>query len=115
MLHFLSSSSIKAQSMKALVASVIALIICSNVALTRSRRSDNEESKNQLDNRLTAASTRFSFKLYDQILKRRSGNNTFVSPASVMQALAMTYNGADGTTRQAMARALELEGMSLED
>jgi len=32
-----------------------------------------------------------------------------------MLALAMTYNGANGTTRQAMARALELEGMSLED
>jgi serpin B len=27
----------------------------------------------------------------------------------------MTYNGADGTTRQAMARTLEIEGMSLED
>ena len=27
----------------------------------------------------------------------------------------MTYNGADGTTRQAMARTLEIEGMSLEE
>jgi len=58
---------------------------------------------------LAAASTRFSFKLYDQIRKRRTGNNTFVSPASVMLALAMTYNGADGTTREAMARAMEFE------
>ena len=32
-----------------------------------------------------------------------------------MLALAMTYNGADGTTRQAMARSLEIEGMSLEE
>ena len=30
-------------------------------------------------------------------------------------ALAMTYNGADGATRQAMARALEIEELSLED
>jgi len=75
----------------------------------------SEPSKNQVDNRLTAATSRFSFKLYDQLLKRRTSNNTFVSPASVMLALAMTYNGADGTTRQAMARTLELEGMSLEE
>ena len=86
--------------------------MCSNLALTRGRA---KGSTNQVDNRLTAATSRFSFKLYDQILKQRTDNNTFVSPASVMLALAMTYNGAGGTTREAMARALEIEGMSLED
>lgn len=115
MLHFRVRLSIKGQSTKALGASLVALLLCSNAALTRSRRSDNEGAKNQVDNRLTAASTRFSFKLYDQILKQRTGNNTFVSPASVMLALAMTYNGADGTTREAMARALEFESMSRDD
>ena len=101
-------SSIKAQSTKAIVASLIALLVCSNVALTSER-------SNQVDNRLTAASSKFSFKLYEQLIKRPAGDNTFVSPASVMLALAMTYNGADGTTREAMARTLELEGMSLEE
>ncbi len=75
----------------------------------------SEQSNHQIDNRLATATSRFSFKLYDQLLKRRTSNNTFVSPASVMLALAMTYNGADGTTRQAMARTLELDGMSLEE
>ncbi|MBD2021349.1 serpin family protein, partial [Leptolyngbya sp. FACHB-36] len=37
----------------------------------------------------------------------------FVSPSSVAIALAMTYNGASGNTQQAMAKALELQGMSL--
>jgi len=105
MLH---RSSIKAQSTKAIVASLIALLVCSNVAQTSERST-------QVDNRLTAASTKFSFKLYDQLIKQPAGDNTFVSPASVMLALAMTYNGADGTTRQAMARTLGLEGMSLEE
>lgn len=95
------------QSTRVLVVLLIALIVCSNVALTRSQ--------NQVDNRLTAASAKFSFKLYDQLLKSRTSDNTFVSPASVMLALAMTYNGANGTTREAMARTLEFEGMSLED
>jgi len=99
MLHF--------QSTKVLVVILIALIVCSNVTLTRSQ--------NQVDNRLTAASSRFSFKLYEQLLKSRKTGNTFASPASVMLALAMTYNGANGTTRESMARTLELEGMSLEE
>ena len=109
MLHFLSSSSIKARSTKALVDGFVALILCSNATLTRS-----EGSKNQVDTRLTAASSKFAFKLYDQILKHSNGN-TFVSPASVMLALAMTYNGAAGTTREGMARTLEVEGVSVED
>lgn len=102
MQHFLSRST------KSLVVSVIALILCSNLALTPGR-------EKKVDERLTAATSRFAFKLYHQILKRPAGKNTFVSPASVMMALAMTYNGAAGETRQAMARAMELEGMSLED
>lgn len=120
MQHFL----FRAHWTKALGASVIALILCSNLALTRGvtingerRRSESEGSQQQVDSRLTAATSRFSLKLYDQILKQqRTGKtNTFLSPTSVMLALAMTYNGADGTTRQAMARALEIEGMSLEE
>jgi serine protease inhibitor len=100
--------------MKTFLATVVALILCSNFTPTRSRL-DSEGSQSQVDPRLTAASTRFSFKLYNEILKRPAGANTFVSPTSVMLALAMTYNGADGTTRQAMARALEVEGMSLDE
>lgn len=91
--------------MKSIAASLIAVIMCSNMALTSP----------QNDDRLQAATNRFAFKLYDQVVKERSGKNTFVSPASVMLALAMTYNGTDGTTRQAMARTLELDGMSLDE
>ena len=89
MQHFLSRFSIKAHSTKAIVASVIAVIVCSNVVLARGlanngdmarRRPDSEGSINQVDNRLTAATSRFSFRLYDQILKRRAGNNTFIRP-----------------------------------
>jgi serpin B len=109
MLHFLSKSSLKAHATKALIAGVTALIVSSNLAFTRGQA-------NNVDDRLNGATLKFEFKLYNQILKQRTaGKNTFVSPASVMTALAMTYNGANGETRQGMARALEIEGMSLED
>jgi serine protease inhibitor len=96
-------------SSKALVAAVLALIVCSNVPLT------GGAVQNQVDSRLTAASIRFSFNLYNEVLKQQKNKNTFISPASAMLALAMTYNGADGTTRQAMARALEIDGMSVDE
>ncbi len=71
----------------------------------------------QVDERLIGASSRFAFKFYNQLLKQDTNTNTnvFVSPSSVILALAMTYNGAEGTTRQAMARTLEIEGLNLSE
>ncbi len=65
--------------------------------------------------RLTSANTRFGFKLYREILKQSGERNVFVSGSSVGLALAMAYNGAEGQTRQAMARALEIQGLSLDE
>lgn len=114
--HRFSQLSTRFRSMKALLAGVLVLIVCSNLCLTSGlARRESQGLEKQVDTRLTAATSKFSFKLYEQILKRSKGENTFVSPASVMLALAMTYNGADGTTRQAIAKTLELEGMSLEE
>jgi len=66
-----------------------------------------------VNSRLTAANTRFGFKLFDQLAKSDAGKNIFVSPSSVAFTLAMIYNGASGETQQGMATALELQGMSL--
>ncbi|HBR00722.1 serpin family protein [Roseofilum sp. Belize Diploria] len=64
---------------------------------------------------LTDAHTRFSFKLWQQLLAQEETKNIFISPSSVAIALTMTYNGASGDTQTAMANALELQGMSLND
>ncbi|MBD1860904.1 MULTISPECIES: serpin family protein [Trichocoleus] len=68
-----------------------------------------------LDRKLVTANTTFGFKLFAQALKADAGKNVFISPSSVAIALAMTYNGAEGETQQAMAKALELQGLSLAD
>ncbi|MBD2097150.1 serpin family protein [Trichocoleus sp. FACHB-591] len=68
-----------------------------------------------LDRKLVTANTTFGFKLFAQALKADAGKNVFISPSSVAIALAMTYNGAKGETQQAMAKALELQGLSLAD
>ena len=68
-----------------------------------------------VDAKLVDANTKFGFKLFSEILKQDSQKNVFVSPTSVAIALSMAYNGASGETQQAMAKALELQGMSLQD
>lgn len=68
-----------------------------------------------VNSKLVDANTKFGFKLFSEILKQDSKKNVFVSPTSVAIALSMTYNGASGETQQAMAKALELQGMSLPD
>lgn len=53
----------------------------------------------------------FSLEVFKKSLDTE-GKNTMVSPVSVMYALAMTYNGADGETLQEFVDTL---GLSMED
>lgn len=63
---------------------------------------------------LIQADNTFAFSLFREINRQEDQNlNVFVSPLSVAMALGMTYNGAASTTRDAMAEALELQGMSI--
>jgi serpin B len=72
-----------------------------------------KQNPNIMNQKLVQANTDFGFKLFSQILAKNSNENIFVSPSSVAIALQMTYNGAAGSTQQAMAQALQLQGMSL--
>jgi serine protease inhibitor len=66
------------------------------------------------DTKIVDSSNKFGFKLFSEVLKNNRGEkNVFISPSSVAIALAMTYNGASGSTQQAMAKTLELQGMNL--
>jgi len=55
---------------------------------------------------------RFGLSLFQSVASGRQ-NNTFVSPLSVAMALQMVYEGADGTTRQEMAKVLNLSGLTI--
>src|SRR5215217_5218298 len=75
----------------------------------------NKPGNDKVDARLAAASSNFGFKLYNEVVKQSAGKNTFISPASVGLCLAMAFNGAEGETKEAMARALSVNGMSMEE
>jgi serpin B len=55
----------------------------------------------------------FGFNLFHQLCT--DGGNVFISPPSIALALSMTYNGAQGETKLAMANALSIEDIPIED
>jgi len=61
----------------------------------------------------------FDFTVFGQVVgedrKDDRYTNVFLSPESLRIALMMTYNGAEGETRDAMAKLLGLEGMTLQE
>ncbi len=65
--------------------------------------------------RLVSAINRFGFRLLRELAGAAPAENLLISPASLSAALSMTYNGAAGETAQAMAEALCLEGLSLDE
>jgi len=71
--------------------------------------------KSAINPRIVAANTRFSLKLFSQLQSKQATQNIFISPASVSVALAIAYNGSNGETKQAIARTLELQEMSIQD
>lgn len=64
---------------------------------------------------LVESDNSFGTKLFERIVEERRGENVLISPFSISMALAMTYNGADGSTQEAMRTTLELGNLSLQE
>jgi serine protease inhibitor len=63
---------------------------------------------------IVAADDGFGLRLFQTLMPGAAGNIA-VSPLSVSLALQILYNGAAGTTQQAMAQTLQLGALSLQD
>jgi serine protease inhibitor len=77
------------------------------------KRSD--ELAESIDSSLINANSRFAFEIFQELASEESGTNVFISPLSILLALAMTYNGAAGNTNLAMAEALQFSEFELEE
>ncbi|MFH1337190.1 MAG: serpin family protein [Candidatus Zixiibacteriota bacterium] len=64
---------------------------------------------------LLKSDNKFGFKLFQEVVKEEKDKNVFISPLSVSMALGMTYNGANGSTQEAMKNTLELNGLTLQE
>ena len=64
---------------------------------------------------LVESDNKFGVKLFKEIIKEEKDSNVFISPLSIAMALGMTYNGANGSTQEAMQKTLELSGLTSEE
>ena len=74
----------------------------------------SDELVNSIDPNLFHANTRFAFDILQELVSEDRGQNVFISPLSILLALAMTYNGAAEDTKTAMAEALQFSEFDLE-
>jgi len=87
------------------------------------RKNPANENNNKVINReltkaeksLVESDNSFGFKLFKKIVKEEKDKNIFISPLSVSMALAMTYNGSNGSTQEAMQKTLELSNLTLKE
>jgi len=86
----------------------LGLMQCKKTSHTPRTLTPTEQSLVQSDNK-------FGLKLFREIINQEPNKNVFISPLSVSMALGMTYNGADGETKEAMERTLEISGLSLQE
>jgi len=65
--------------------------------------------------KLVEADNSFGFKLFKELNAEMADSNVFISPLSISMALGMTYNGAAGSTEEAMRTTLEFGDLSMDE
>lgn len=93
------------------VLTILALI---SVCLSAQAKTTTHEERQLALNTLVVADNNFGFDLYSRLTQQNPSANTFISPASIAIALQMTYNGSAGETRAAMAQAMRLDKLTME-
>ena len=100
--------------MKKIVAMYLIIII--PILLFSKPKVDPSNGPNNLkiDKSYIASINEFGFTLLDKLAASDSSHNIFISPASVFLALAMTNDGAEGTTEDAIQTTLQLKNYTCE-
>lgn len=66
----------------------------------------------KIDAKVVDGNLKFAFDIFQKLSEEDSEESIFISPLSISQALTMTYNGAEGRTREEMENALGFSGIS---
>lgn len=69
----------------------------------------------ETEKQLVECDNRFALKLFRAIVDDEHDKNIFISPLSIAMNLGMVYNGAAGSTQDAMQQTLELSDMTIEE
>lgn len=94
------------------------LMVFISISLTQCIKNSSNNLPRKLtdsEKELTTSDNGFGFKLFSEIVKEEKDKNVFISPLSVSMALGMTYNGANGSTKEAMQKTLGFDGLSTQE
>ena len=94
---------------KTLVGIILAILLFSN--LFSFSKKPEKISEVSLDT-FCESNNKFGFKVFKEIVKEQADDNIFISPMSISYALGMTFNGADGKTKEEMAKTLEFGNLT---
>ena len=95
------------------------LIVCSLIVVINLATVNNQESSGILSDvdfnkddyqKIISSNNQLGFDLLPDAGANKDGN-IFISPTSLLMALSMVYNGADGVTREEMAKVFHVEGI----
>src|SRR5271163_600824 len=89
---------------------LVAVAACLMLGSSAVPKADSSPSANAL----ARPYAQFGFDLLRQLSSQHPDGNVFISPTSIAVALAMTSNGANGTTREAILRTLHSDTQSIE-
>lgn len=67
--------------------------------------------KDKIKPKVIDANSGFAFNIFRLLNSEDNGSNIFISPLSISTALSMVYQGANSTTKEAMAKALKYTGI----
>ena len=99
---------------------ILMLFICAGFMKCAGNSNSDDSNKNPRElsvseKSLVESDNKFGLKIYKKIIEEEKDKNVFISPVSISMALGMTYNGANGTTQDAMQTTLELSGLSIQE
>jgi serine protease inhibitor len=104
------------KTIRFLIPAIFILLLGYSCEKTKNEPGPKEINLTQKGKILVEADNRFGIKLFKEVLKSEEPEeNVMISPLSVSLALAMTYNGADGDTKEAMEETLELNGLTVDE
>lgn len=87
----------------------------SNSNSSSSNRYNSEKRKydmEKIDSAVVEGNVSFAFNIFKKLNEEDSEESIFISPLSISQALTMTYNGAEGTTKEAIENTIGLTGLN---
>lgn len=93
-----------------ILALTFAMTTCSNSPTEPGNR--EVRALTSVEKALIQADNSFGLKVFQEINNHEKNGNIFISALSISMALAMTLNGANGATKEAMQNSLELAGLS---